>query len=198
MAQGSADREQLGGSLLQGVLLALVQEQPRHGYALTTVLERRLGPAWAFSRQSVYKALNRLEDLELISSTPKPGSAHTRAESGQRVYEATARTEEAVVAWMESPVLKEPVRVELQAKIAMSREADAPRLLRALDVYERECFELLRKTNEAEVPMGSWRALAMNLARTAVDEGLQAELRWITLARRWIGDFLAEHRTGGV
>jgi hypothetical protein len=40
--------------------------------------------------------------------------------------------------------------------------------------------------------MGSWVGLAMNLTRVAVDESLQADLRWIALARRWIEEFLAE------
>jgi hypothetical protein len=73
---------------------------------------------------------------------------------------------------------------------------DAPRLLRALDAYERDCFEMLRETSEAEVPMGSWTGLTMNLTRLAVDESLQAELTWVTLARRWIEDFVAEHSIG--
>jgi hypothetical protein len=78
----------------------------------------------------------------------------------------------------------------------MSRAQDAPQLLDALDAYERECFELLRQTNEAEVPMGSWAGLALNLTRMAVDESLQAELRWIATARAWIKDFLAEIADG--
>jgi hypothetical protein len=111
------------------------------------------------------------------------------------VYAATDRAETALSEWMRSPVSKEPVRVELQAKIAMSRAGDAPQLLSALEAYERECFDMLRQTNEAEVPMGSWTGLAMNLTRVGVDESIQAELRWVTLARRWIEDFLAEHAT---
>jgi hypothetical protein len=96
---------------------------------------------------------------------------------------------------MESPATREPVRVELQARIALSRANDAPHLLRALDAYERDCFEMLRKSSEAEVQMGSWVGLAMNLTRLAVDESLQADLRWIALARRWIEEFLTEHPT---
>jgi hypothetical protein len=93
---------------------------------------------------------------------------------------------------MESPLSLQPVRVELQARIAVSRAQDAPRLLRALDGYERDCFAMLRETNEAKVPMGSWAGLALNLQRMGVDETLQAELRWIATARRWIMDFLGE------
>jgi len=189
-----AGREQLSGSPLQGALLALLlgeQEQQLHGYMLTTLVERRLGPAWGVTRQSVYGALNRLEEEGLVSSTWK--TAAVGRGHGQRVYTATERAETALSEWMRSPVSKEPVRVELQAKIAMSRAKDAPQLLLALDAYERECFEMLRQTNEAEVPMGSWAGLAMNLTRVGVDESIQAELRWIATARRWIDEFLAAH-----
>jgi DNA-binding PadR family transcriptional regulator len=194
MSAINADREHLSGSPLQGVLLALLlgeQEHALHGYMLTTLVERRLGPAWGVTRQSVYGALNRLEEGGLVSSAWKTASARGRGH-GQRVYAATDRAETALSRWMHSPVTKEPVRAELQAKIAMSRAQDAPQLLGALDAYERECFELLRQTNEAEVPMGSWAGLALNLTRMAVDESLQAELRWIATARAWIKDFLAE------
>jgi DNA-binding PadR family transcriptional regulator len=190
-------REQLSSSPLQGVLLALLlgdYEQPLHGYMLTTLVERRLGPAWGVTRQSVYGALNRLEEEGLVSSSWRAatdrGGGHR-----QRLYEATDRAETALSDWIRSPASKEPVRVELQAKIAMSRARDAPELLIALDAYERECFEMLRQTNEAEVPMGSWAGLAMNLTRVAVDESIQADLRWVTLARRWIENFVAEQAT---
>ncbi len=197
MPARAVGKEQLTGSPLQGVLLALLlgeHEQQLHGYMLTTLVERRLGPAWGVTRQSVYGALNRLEEEGLVTSSWKTaaldGGGHR-----QRVYAATDQAESALSAWIRSPASKEPVRVELQAKIAMSRAHDAPELLKALDAYERECFEMLRQTNEAEVPMGSWAGLAMNLTRMAVDESIQAELRWVTMARRWIDDFLAESAT---
>lgn len=191
----TSGREQLSGSPLQGVLLALLlgeQEQALHGYMLTTLVERRLGPAWGVTRQSVYGALNRLEEEGLVSSAWRTATVRGGGH-GQRVYTATDRAETALAEWMRSPASKEPVRVELQAKIAMSRTCDAPQLLSALDAYERECFEMLRQTNDAEIPMGSWAGLTMNLARAGVDESIQAELRWVTIARRWIEDFLAEH-----
>lgn len=196
MSRASADRERLSGSPLQGVLLALLldeqQAQPLHGYMLTTLVKRRLGPAWGVTRQSVYGALDSLEDDKLVSSVWKrppdqPGSRRRR-----RVYSAAAPAEAVLAAWMESPLSLQPVRVELQARIAVSRAQDAPRLLRALDGYERDCFAMLRETNEAKVPMGSWAGLALNLQRMGVDETLQAELRWIATARRWIMDFLGE------
>jgi DNA-binding PadR family transcriptional regulator len=187
MSQRATESKQLSG--LRGVLLAvLVGEdgQPLGGYRLATLIERRLGPAWGGSRQSVYKALEQLEKDGLVSSatTEPPGRR-------RRVFAPQDGAEAAVASWMES-ASREPARVDLRAKIGVSRAQDAPRLLRALDAYERECFEALRRTSEAEVQMGSWAGLAINLTRSAVDESLQAELRWVTLARRWIEEFVAQ------
>jgi DNA-binding PadR family transcriptional regulator len=193
VSRASTGKEQLNGSPLQGVVLAALLSEPEqafHAYMLATLVERRLGPAWSVTRQSVYWALKRLEEEKLVSSVGKPATAG--GGHGQRVYSATDRAEPARTVWMESPVSREPMRGELQAKIAFSRVQDAPQLLQALDAYERDRFELLRETKEAEVPMGSWAGLALNLTRNAVDEGLQAELRWIATARRWITEFLAE------
>jgi len=192
MAQGTSDRRQASGSPLRGALLALLvnEGKPLSGYRLATLVERRLGPAWRVTRQSVYGALERLVEDGLVSSAAKV--AFHGAGEGQRVYSATEAARAALEAWMESPATREPVRVELQARIALSRAHDAPHLLRALDAYERDCFEMLRRSSEADVPMGSWVGLAMNLTRVAVDESLQADLRWTALARRWIEDFLDE------
>jgi hypothetical protein len=93
---------------------------------------------------------------------------------------------------MESLPSRDPARGDIHARLVVSRVEDVPRLLRALDIYERDCFAVLRETSEAEVPMGSWAGLTLNLTRKSVDEGLQAELRWIATAREWIADFLAE------
>jgi DNA-binding PadR family transcriptional regulator len=192
------EKKQVSGSPLRGALLALLVsegEQPLGGYRLGTLVERRLGPAWRVTRQSVYGTLDRLEEDGLVSSSVREATG--RVGEGQRVYSATARAEAAVAAWMETPVGKEPMRAELQARIALSSARHAPQLLRALDGYERDCFSMLRKTQEAEVPMGSWAGLAMNLTRAAVDESLQAELRWIAMARRWIAEYVADQSSGG-
>ena len=42
------------------------------------------------------------------------------------------------------------------------------------------------------MPMSSWAGVTLNLTRKAIDERLQAELRWITMARRSIEEFVAE------
>jgi DNA-binding PadR family transcriptional regulator len=182
MGQPETNAAQLGG--LQGVVLALVVaggNQQLTGYRLATLVKRRLGPAWRGSPRSVYKALERLEKEGLVLG-------HTGRGGRATIYSATERGEVVLAQWMASAA-REPMRLDLPAKIAVSRPEDAPRLLRALDDYELECFERLKRSSDAEVQLGSWAGLAMNLALAALDEGLQAELRWVTLARRWIEDY---------
>jgi DNA-binding PadR family transcriptional regulator len=182
MAQPDSDVAQLGS--LQAVVLALVGARPGlTGYKLAIAAERRLGGAWQTERRSVYKALKRIESEGLVASAPDG--------RGSTTYCATERGEAALSRWMASAA-RVSMRLDLPTKIAVSRAQDAPQLLRTLDEYERECFERLQAPSVANVPRGSWPAVAMNLARVALDESLQAELRWITIARRSIEDFLAQ------
>lgn len=191
MESGAVDRSWMRGSPMKGVLLGLVAEleQPAHAYVLATMLSRRLGPAWQVDRKRVYQMLEQLENANLIRSSQR----HTKR-GVLDVYSPTEHTEAALIAWMETHASKSPVREELQAKIAVSRVKDVPRLLLALDIYERECFEMLQATNASEVPAHCWSGMAMSLARLAADEHLQAELRWVMTARQAIEDFVAQSR----
>lgn len=174
---------------MKGVLLGLVNEleQPTHAYVLASMMARRLGPAWQVERKRVYQMLDQLENANLISSSLRPSKRGVLS-----VYSPTEHTDEAISTWMETRVSKSPVREELQAKIAVSRAEDVPCLLRALDAYERECFEMLKETADAEVPSRSWSGVAMTLARAAADEHLQAELRWVMIARQAIQEYVAQ------
>ena len=79
----------MGQELLRGnlgmLLLALLSEQPLHGYALITELRQRGGRALhALPEGSAYPALHRLERDGLISSTWSLRNGRRR-----RVYQIT-------------------------------------------------------------------------------------------------------------
>jgi hypothetical protein len=112
--------------------------------------------------------------------------------TGRRVvYYPTERAQGALTGWMAASAATEPVRVELQAKLAVARSEDAPRLLAALDYHERECLALLSASSEEFPRARSWAALAMGLTRAAALIRLQAELDWVVLARQAIAEFAA-------
>lgn len=64
---------------LRFVILALLQEQPRHGYELIKELEERTGGAYRPSPGVVYPTLSLLEDEGFI----RPSAAET----GRKLYE---------------------------------------------------------------------------------------------------------------
>lgn len=80
-------RAKRGG--IQAAVLALLAEQPMHGYQILQELEKRTGGAWTPSPGSIYPSLQALEEQGLVTSE-KAG--------GKRVYtltpEGEARTAE--------------------------------------------------------------------------------------------------------
>ena len=66
---------------IRAAILALLAEQPMHGYQIIQELAERTGGVWRPSPGSVYPTLQQLEDEELVRETA--------SDSGKRVYELT-------------------------------------------------------------------------------------------------------------
>jgi PadR family transcriptional regulator, regulatory protein PadR len=71
---------------LDGLLLAVIAEEPAHGYAILEHLRQRSGGAFDLPEGTVYPALHRLEQAGLLKSSWAPGTTRRR-----RVYALTAR-----------------------------------------------------------------------------------------------------------
>jgi DNA-binding PadR family transcriptional regulator len=177
-----------GSSPLKGALLGLVLQRPGHGYDLANRLDRRLGPAWQITAKDLYRMLEQLERAGLVSSRRVFSEGPT---GNRRVYSPTERAESALTEWMSAHTRMAPVRAEFQAKIAVARTQDVPRLLAALDSYERECFALFRASSEEAPLVRSFAGIAMHLSRASARLHLRAELEWIVLARRLVAEVAA-------
>ena len=77
--------EELKGHL-DGLILAVVSQQPLHGYAVIEALKQRSGGALALPEGTVYPALHRLEADGMLSSRWTTDSGRRR-----RVYSITRR-----------------------------------------------------------------------------------------------------------
>jgi DNA-binding PadR family transcriptional regulator len=174
-----------GSSPLKGALLGLVLQRPGHGYDLANRLDRRLGPAWQITAKDLYRMLEQLERAGLVSSRRVLSDGPT---GNRRVYSPTLHAEPALTEWMTASTRMAPVRAEFQAKIAVARVQDAPRLLAALDAYERECFALFNASSQDAPLIRSFAGIAMHLSRASARLHLRAELEWIVLARRLISE----------
>src|SRR5438552_3439565 len=58
---------------IRAAILALLAEQPMHGYQIMRELNERSGGAWRVSPGSVYPTLSQLEDEELVAAEQQGG-----------------------------------------------------------------------------------------------------------------------------
>ena len=79
---GGGGGRMFGPGDLRLVLLALIQEKPRHGYELIKDLEQKFGGGYAPSPGSVYPTLTLMEELGHVRATTTEGT--------KRLFEITA------------------------------------------------------------------------------------------------------------
>lgn len=72
---------------IRAAILALLEEQPRHGYQIIQELDERTGGVWRPSPGSVYPTLQHLEDEGLVAGEDR---------DGKRVFTLTDQGREAV------------------------------------------------------------------------------------------------------
>lgn len=169
---------------LRGALLGLLLERPGHGGELANRLVSRLGETWRIDSNDVYRLLEQLERDGLADSREEPRKANQRRT--RLVYYPTDESARALTTWMETLLPREPVRLGVQAKLAVAREEDLPRLLNALREYERECLVLAQSVFPTEAQVQTWAALIMDCTRDSIYGLLQAEIDWAGRTRRRI------------
>ncbi len=186
MDPASAHATNANQSPLRGALLALIVQGSSHGYALASRLQRQLGPSWLIHRTSLYRMLRGLHKEGLI--VPESADENNPA---RIVYSPTDLAAPAVIAWMDSPLpLAEGGQLQLQGRMVVARQEDLPRLLVALNGYERELFSTRAKF-EADMPMKrQLRSAMMFLVREAPIQRINGELLWVDLSRQTIRDLM--------
>jgi DNA-binding PadR family transcriptional regulator len=90
-------------SLNEWAVLGVLVERARHGYDIAAELRpgTEIGDVWRLSRQLVYRALERLEDLGLVEPRRTEPSD---LGPPRTVYGPTRRGRTAVRAWLTTPV----------------------------------------------------------------------------------------------
>jgi DNA-binding PadR family transcriptional regulator len=127
---------------IRAAILALLAEQPMHGYQIMRELRDRSGGAWRVSPGSVYPTLSQLEDEELIRA---------EQQGGKRVFSLTeSGTTEAAAApsepWAEVASDVPPAIVELRDLIYQVRAATRQVVHAGSDQQLSAAADLLRET----------------------------------------------------
>jgi DNA-binding PadR family transcriptional regulator len=143
--------------LARDVVLALIVQQPQHGWALHEELAPRgeIGRAWTLSRQLVYRAIDTLEaDGHVKRAQPKDGGGADKV-----IISPTAKGKSHITAWLNQPVehLRD-VRTELVVKMMLRERAGLP--AQSFLTAQHEAFApLLRaiESSPAQTPVDMWR-----------------------------------------
>jgi DNA-binding PadR family transcriptional regulator len=120
-------------SLAEWLVLCLVCEQPRHGFAIARLVgaEGSMGQVWRVPKPVVYRALQRLEQFGLVRTTERQPSSQGPVRS---LIDVTPAGREAAAEWLTRPVSHtRDVRSELLVKLALLDRAgvDPQPLLKA-------------------------------------------------------------------
>jgi DNA-binding PadR family transcriptional regulator len=174
-----------GSSQLKGPLLALLLESPGCPSQLAGRLHTLAGEAWQVDPKDAYPIMERLEGLGLASSVWRYDS---KARRDLKEYHATELTAKAVEEWMQSPLPRMPVRLEVATRVAVSQPRYARHILRALDEFEQACTEELGE-HARECSMHTWEGLEMEVTRRRVTMRIESDFTWIDFTRGAIEEF---------
>lgn len=169
-------------------LLALLADEPRHGYELKTAFENRTGGEWAINIGQIYTTLQRLARDGLVEPI---GTAGERND-----YRITPVGRRQLDAWYTSPVVAEgPRRDELTIKVLLAVAASDVDVTEMLQRQRRASIEQLQaytrrkaRAEEAELPF--------LLMLDALIFRTEAEIRWLDAAEARISHAALEEAAG--
>jgi len=133
------------------LVLALVIEQPSHGYEISQRYERRFGSFQSMSVPRVYAALDRLRDTGMIEPIAlKPVKPARRQHQMRRSYQATDAGVKEYRRWVAEQMRDDPRRPALLARLVSVGVLGIEAVLDVIDNYQRECMEELRELPTAQ------------------------------------------------
>lgn len=155
--------------LAREVVLALVVDEPRHGWALQRELAPTgsIGRAWTLSRQLTYRAIDALVDEKLARrAAPREGMGGDKV-----VISPTAAGRRHCATWLDAPVSHlRDVRTELVVKIMLREMHGLPLgdFVRRQKVVFEPLIAAVTAANDGS-PVGSWRAESAESVRRWLD-----------------------------
>jgi DNA-binding PadR family transcriptional regulator len=162
---------------IRHALLALLHEEPMHGYQLRQEFESRTGGTWPLNIGQAYTTLQRLERDALVEPVPP-----TSPDEPERFRLTDAGRGEAG-AWWTSPVDRgAPARDELAIKLALAVTLPGVDVESVVRTQRTETMRALHDYTRLKrgVPAGAVGAdLAWSLVLDSLVFQTEAEMRWL-------------------
>ncbi len=152
-------------------ILAMLDEQPRHGYELKTEFDRRTNGTWPLNVGQVYTTLDRLERDRLVLRGAEDGE-------GRVDYYITETGRKQVREWFVTPVSTAPPRDELAIKIAFAATTPGIDVSEMIQVQRRETMRALQNHRQARRTVDE-DDLAGQLMLDSFVFSAEAQIRWL-------------------
>lgn len=173
---------------LRHVILTLLHKGPATGYEIVKEFDTVAGYFWSASHQQVYRDLGKLADEGLVRFT----RVAQEEKPDRKVYELTAKGEDALVRWIESPIQPRKLHDELLVRL-MAGELVGSTALRSLLESQRalrqrrlEEYRRIEKEEFAAVDLEALPAVH-RLAYMTLRLGIRGEEAWLEWAQELDG-----------
>jgi DNA-binding PadR family transcriptional regulator len=160
---------------IKNSLLAILADQPAHGYGLKSRFEQSTAGTWPLNVGQVYTTLARLERDGLVQ--PKGV-----AETARHTWRITKAGRAALSQWYEAPVLDDPpTRDELAIKVLLAVAADAVDVDQILHRQREASMARLQELTRQKIDADPEQELPWLLLLDALILKVEAEIRWLDL-----------------
>lgn len=154
-------------------LLALLAEQPTHGYGLKSQFEQSTAGAWPLNVGQVYTTLARLERDGLVEGDAMGEGPH-------RTWRITGPGRSALNEWYGTPIVDDPPhRDELAIKVLLAIAAQSTDVQALLQQQRRATMERLQELTRLKRKADPEQELAWVLLLDALIFKAEAEARWL-------------------
>ncbi|MGH2910975.1 MAG: PadR family transcriptional regulator [Solirubrobacteraceae bacterium] len=181
---GSIDETQ---TLTTWLVLALVIEQPSHGYEIHQRYESRFGAFLPTSKPSIYPILDRLAATGMVEAVElEPLDGSRKQHRLRRSYRATRGGVEAYRRWAAERLTDDPQRTQILARIASVGLLGADAVLEVIDRYQSERIHAMKglPTSDPDVAHGDVAELLESLVVDKLRRETRASIDWAVHARR--------------
>ncbi len=176
-----------GRSPAAWLVLALIIEQPSHGYEIYQRYELRFGRFLSTSKPTLYAILGRLRDAGMTEAIVlEPTGRSLKQHELRRSYRATRAGVQAYRRWVAERMRDDPHQSQLLGRIASTGLLGLDAVLEVIDRYERECVRAMKvlPASDPETAHGDIAELVESLVVDQQRREMRARIDWAIHARR--------------
>lgn len=183
------------------LVLALIIEQPSHGYEIHRRYEQRFGGFLPTSRPRLYAILEQLRSSRMVESIVlESGDGSRKQHDLRRSCRATKAGAQAYRRWVSERMRDDPEQLELLGRIASAGLLGVDTVSDLIDRYESDCMREMKAlpTSEAGAAHDNVTELVESLVVDQRRREMRARIDWVIYARRIVKNFVERLGVAGV